>query len=122
MRAKSPVGSVISTPVTGITAAVTVTVQVAALLPSAVVTLMVAVPMATAVTVPVALTVALVASLLLHVTALLVALVGIKLQVSVWLPPTARLSVVGLRETEATGTFVVAAVTFTVQVAIFPPS
>ena len=69
--------------------AVTVTVQVAVLLPSLVVTVIVVVPAATAVTVP-SLTIATFASLADQLTVLSVALEGVTVAVSLAVPPASR--------------------------------
>ena len=102
------------TPVTG---TVTVTAQVAVLLPSAVVTVIVAVPDATAVTFPAVETVATLVLLLLQVTFLFVALLGETVAVSVSVAFGANVSVVLFRLTPVTGT-----VTVTAQVAVLLPS
>ncbi len=88
--------------------------------PSAVFTVIVAVPAATPVTTPAELTVATEVLLLVHVTLLLVALAGDTVAVSVAVPPTDMLAVVGVTVTPVTGTLAV--VTVTVQVAVKPPS
>ena len=102
------------TPVTG---TVTVTAQVAVLLPSAVVTVIVAVPDATAVTFPEVETVATLVLLLLQVTFLFVALLGATVAVSVSVAFGANVSVVLFRLTPVTGT-----VTVTEHVAVLLPS
>ena len=91
-------------------AAVTVTTQVAVLLPSAVVTVMVAVPAALAVTTPELLTVATVVLLELHVTFLFVAVLGLTVADRLSVPPTVNAAVLLFSETLVTGT-VAAAVT-----------
>ena len=88
-------------------AAVTVTTQVAVLLPSVVVTVIVAVPTAFAVTRPDADTVATVELLVVHVTALFVALLGATVAVSCIVALTVIEALVGLTVTPVTGTFVV---------------
>lgn len=102
------------TPVTG---TVTVTAQVAVLLPSAVVTMIVAVPAATAVTFPAVETVATLVLLLLQVTFLFVAFDGVTVAVSVSVAFGANVSVVLFRLTPVTGMF-----TVTAQVADLPPA
>ena len=102
------------TPVTG---TVTVTAQVAVLLPSAVVTVIVAVPAAPAVTFPAVETVATLVLLLLQVTFLFVALLGEIVAVSVSVAFGANVSVVLFRLTPVTGMF-----TVTAQVADLPPA
>jgi hypothetical protein len=96
------------TPVTGIVVLplVTVTAQVAVLLPSCVVTVIVALPADTAVTTPFV-TVATEEALLLHVTLLFVAFAGKTVTVNVSEAPTVRLSVVLFKVTPVTGTEVV---------------
>ena len=91
------------TPVTGIVAAVTVTVAVAGKLPSLVVTVMIAVPAATADTTPVAETVATAGSDVDHVTALFEAVAGKTVSVSVPVVPATSDSEVGAIDTLATG-------------------
>ena len=107
------------TPVTAIVFAVTVTSQVAVLLPSAVVTEMVAFPALPAVTLPSA-TVATLSSDDFQLTALLVALSGATVAVSVSDSPSTRLRVFLFRVTPVTAT--VLAVTVTEQVAVLLPS
>ena len=102
------------TPVTG---TVTVTAQVAVLLPSVVVTVIVAVPAAPAVTFPAVETVATLVLLLLQVTFLFVALLGEIVAVSVSVAFGANVSVVLFRLTPVTGMF-----TVTAQVADLPPA
>ena len=86
--------------------ALTVTTQVAVLLPLAVFTVMVAVPGLTAVTRPFT-TVATAGSLLLQVTVLLVALLGVTVKVKVPVAqPTVRLSVFRERVTPVTDTVI----------------
>ena len=94
----------------------TVTSQVAVLLPSAVVTVIVAVPTALAVTFPL-LTVAMFVLLLLQVTFLFVASEGVTVAVKVSDPPIVMLVAVLLRLTPVTGT-----VTVTAQVADLLPA
>ena len=101
-------------------AAVTVTTQVAVLLPSAVVTVMVAVPAARAVTTPELLTVATVVLLELQVTFLFVAVLGLTVAVKLSVPPTVNAALFLFSVTPVTGT--VAAVTVTTQVAVLLPS
>jgi len=108
------------TPVTETDVALTVTVQVAVLLPSAVVTVMVAVPTALAVTFPLPSTVATLVLLELHVTFWLVALDGSIIGERVSSPPTARVMLVLFSDTPVTGIGV--AFTVTVQVAVLFPS
>ena len=79
---------------TGTVAAVTVTTQVAVLLPSSVVAVMVAVPGATAVTLPLVSTVATPGALLSQVTDLSVALSGVMAAIRVSLLPTSRVKLV----------------------------
>jgi hypothetical protein len=106
------------TPVTFTEAAVTVTEQVAVLLPSTVVTVIVALPADTAVTKPLDDTVATAEALLLHDTFWLVALEGATVAVNVSVPPTVRLVDVLFKVTPVTDT----GVTVTVQVAVLFPS
>jgi hypothetical protein len=106
------------TPLTGTSVALTLTAQAAVLPPSSVVTVIVAVPAATALTTP-SVTVAIEGALVSQVTLLFVALAGVKMATRVWLPPTARLIEVLLKETEATGISV--GLTLTAQVAVLPP-
>jgi len=108
------------TPVTETVAAVTVTAQVAVLLPSVVVTVIVAVPAFTPVTFPAELTVATAVSPDVHVTVWSDAVVGLTVAVSVSLDPAVRDSVDLFKETPVTET--VAAVTVTVHVAVLLPS
>jgi hypothetical protein len=108
------------TPVTDTVEAVTVTVQVAVLLPSVVVTVIVAVPAATPVTLPLDDTVATDVSLDFQVKLLSVALDGLTVAVSASLEPATKdkvdlLSVIPVTET-------VAAVTVTVHVVVLLPS
>lgn len=103
--------------VTPVTAAVTVTEQVAVLLPSTVVTVMVALPPPTAVTRPLLLTVATDVLLLDQVTLLLLALPGDTVAVSCSVFPFAMVVEDLFRLTPVTET-----VTDTVQVAVNPPS
>jgi len=105
------------TPLTG--TGLTVTVQVAVLLPSAVVTVTVAVPAVTAVTTPPD-TVATAGAPLLHVTFWLVALEGAIAAVKVSVPPTKRLADDLFRVTPVTVT--TALLTVTAQAAVLPPS
>jgi hypothetical protein len=95
------------TPVTA--TGVTVTMQVAVILPSAVLTVIVALPAAMAVTNPLDETVATEVELLLHVTDLLVALEGATVALNVSVPPMVRLVDDLFRVTPVTAT--VAAVT-----------
>ncbi len=108
------------TPVTATVALVTVTVQVAVLPPSSVRTVIVAEPAAFAVTTPLDETVATVVLLDDHVTALLVALEGETVAVSVPVVPAVKDILVLFRETPVTET--VPALTVTEQVAVLPPS
>lgn len=108
------------TPVTEIVAAVTETVQVAFFEPSCVVQVMVAEPAAFAVTTPEDETVATDVLLDDHVTALLEALEGETVAVSVPVVPAVKDMLVRFRETPVTET--VPALTVTEQVAVFPPS
>jgi hypothetical protein len=106
----------------------TVTVAVAFLFPSAVVTVIVAVPEPTPVTTPDAFTVATFVFELLHVTALLVAVVGLTVAVKATVDFTFSVAFVVLRDTDVTGSttvMVAAAVLFpsvvlTVIVAVPP--
>jgi hypothetical protein len=91
------------TPVTATEFVVTVTAQLAVLLPSSVVTVMVALPTVTAVIVPPD-TVATAMLLLLHVTFLLVALSGVMVEVNVSEFPTVMLVDVLFRDTPVTAT------------------
>jgi hypothetical protein len=100
---------------------VTVTEQVAVLLPSKVVTVIVALPAETALTVPPD-TVATDVLLLLHDTFLFVALEGETVALSVWLPPTVKDKLVVLRLTPVTATVLLPPVTVTEQVAVLLPS
>ena len=102
------------------TLALTVTAQVAFLLPSAVVTVIVALPAALAVTTPEAETVA--TSVLLddQVTSLFVAFSGVTVAVSVAVSPSVRVNEVLSRLTPVTET--VFALTVTTQSAVLPPS
>ena len=102
------------TPVTG---TVTVTAQVAVLLPSAVLTVMVAEPPATAVTLPLASTVATEVLELVQVTFLFVASLGVIVAIRVSVEPFAKDRLVLFRLTPVTGT-----VTVTAQVAVLLPS
>jgi hypothetical protein len=108
------------TPVTGIVVLplITVTAQVAVLLPSTVVTVMFALPMATPVTKPLADTVAIAGALLLNVTALLVALSGVTMGINCSVPPTGMFKDGILNDTPVTDT----ALTVTAQVAVLLPS
>ena len=107
------------TPVTGYTFALTVTEQVAVLLPSSVVTVIVAVPAFNAVTLPLE-TVATEVLLLFQLTFLLVALLGLIVAVRVNSSPSVISQDALSRVTSVTGyTF---ALTVTEHVAIFPPS
>ena len=108
------------TPVTGTVAAWTFTVQVAVFPPSFVVTVIVAVPAAWPVTTPEEETVA--TDLLLddQVTDLLVAFEGVIVAVRVCMSPIVIVNEVLSSVTPVTDT--VAALTVTVQVAVFPPS
>ena len=108
------------TPVTETVAALTVTVQVAVFPPSLVFTVILAVPAAFAVTTPEEDTVATDVLSDDQVTDLLVAFEGVTVAVSVCVSPAVMDRVVLFRETPVTGT--VAALTVTVQVAVFPPS
>ena len=99
---------------------VTVTAQVAVLLPSCVVTVMVALPAATPVTKPVALTVATEVLLEVQVTVLLVAFAGATVAVNWALPAGAIEAVVGLTVTPVTGTIVEPTVITNVFVLIHP--
>jgi hypothetical protein len=99
---------------------VTVTLQVAVLLPSAVVTVIVADPAATAVTRPPADTVAVEALLLAHVTFWFVAPDGVMAGTRYSEPPASRLADDLFRVTPVTATAV--ALTFTVQAAVLLPS
>jgi hypothetical protein len=111
------------TPVTATltVAGVTVTEQVAVLLPSAVVTVMTALPADMAVTVPFD-TVATEVLPLLHVTFLFVTLEGATVAVKVSEQPTVRDSVVLLRDTPVTATVLLPLETLTAQVAVLLPS
>ena len=102
------------TPVTG---TVTVTLQVAVLLPSFVFTVMVAEPALTAFTTPAEVTVATFVLEDVQVTTLFVASDGAMVAFSVDVLPFAMLSVFALRETPVTGT-----VTVTLHVAVLLPS
>ena len=102
------------TPVTG---TVTVTVQVAVLLPSAVFTVIVAEPPATAVTFPLESTEATDVLELVQVTLLFVASLGVIVAVKVSVDPFDKDKVLLLRLTPVTG-----AVTVTVQVEDNPPA
>lgn len=106
--------------VTDIVAAVTVTEQVAVLLPSEVLTVMVVVPTATAVTRPLLLTVATFELLEVHDTALLVALDGDMVGVNCSVLPTANEVEVLFKVTPVTAIVDVFAVT--VQEAVLLPS
>jgi hypothetical protein len=106
--------------VTKTVAALTVTVHFAVFPPSFVLTVIVAVPATLAVTTPEPDTVATDVLLEDQETFLLVALEGVTVAVSVCVSPTVMDRDVLFRETPVTGT--VAAWTFTVQVAVFPPS
>jgi len=110
------------TPVTGTVTkspAVTVTVQVAVLLPSAVVTVIVAVPAALAVTVPLVSTAATAGLLEVHVRLWLVALLGATVAIRVSEPPAVRKRLVYLSVMFDTGTVsALPPVTVTVQAAI----
>lgn len=94
----------IVTPVTA--TVVTVTAQMAVLLPSWVVTVTVAVPAATAVTRPLVFTVAIAVLLDDQLTVLLVALLGAMVAVSCCVPPTETDAVVGIMVTPVTGMLV----------------
>jgi hypothetical protein len=96
---------------------VTVTTHVAVFAPSAVVTVIVAEPAAFPVTKPLVLTVAIVLLLVLHVTDLLVALVGAIVAVNWVVPFIAIDAVVGLIVTPVTGTLL--EVTVITLVAVF---
>ena len=98
--------------------AVTVTVQVAVLLPSVVVTVIVVVPAVSAVTWPLLFTVATAVLLLDHETLLSVAFAGKMVYVRSVLPPIWRLADVGLMLTPVTAT----ACTVTVQEAVIEAS
>ena len=108
------------TPVTAIVLALTVTAQVAFLLPSVVVTVTVAVPAAFAVTTPEEETVATVVLLDDQVTDLSVALDGVTVATNVWESPSVNVNEVLSRLTPVTE--IVFALTVTEQVAVFPPS
>ena len=108
------------TPVTATVAAVTVTLQVAVLLPSLVVTVMVAEPALTAVTLPFSSTVATALSEDFQETVLSVASSGVTVALRVAEPPSVRDSSVLSRLTPVTAT--VAASTVMEQVAVLPPS
>jgi hypothetical protein len=105
--------------VTGVVVVLTVTEQVAVLLPSAVVTVIVALPADMAVTIPPE-TVAMVLLLLLHVTFWLVALEGLMVAVKVSVPPTVRLIDDLLKDTLVTD--ITELLTVTAQDAFLPPS
>jgi hypothetical protein len=100
---------------------VTVTEQVAVLLPSAVVTVITALPADTALTVPFD-TVATDVLPLLHVTLLFVALEGAMVAVNVSELPTVRESVLLFRDTPVTATVLLPLETLTAQVAVLLPS
>jgi hypothetical protein len=105
--------------VTAVVGALTVTLQVAVLLPSSVVTVMVAVPALTAVIVPPD-TVATVGALVLHVTFLFVALEGATVAVNVSILPTVIVVDDLFKDTPVTSTGG-GAVTVTVQAAVLLP-
>jgi hypothetical protein len=93
------------TPVTATLAAETVTAQVAVLAPSAVVTVIVLAPTATGKITPELFTVAIAVLLLVHVTFVLVALLGVIVAVKEpEAPPTAKFMVEALKETLDTET------------------
>lgn len=108
------------TPVTAIVLALTVTAQVAFLLPSLVVTVIVAVPAAFAVTTPEDETAAIEVLLDVHVTDLSVAFEGVTVAVNEYLSPSVNVKVVLSRLTPVTE--IVFALTVTVHVAVFEPS
>jgi hypothetical protein len=106
------------TEINGTGAAVTVTVQVAVLLPSSVLTVIVALPTDTPVTVqvkPFDETVATAVLLLLHVTFLFVVLAGVMVAVNASVPPTVIVK-------DGIGKIMLITLTVTVQVAEKPPS
>jgi hypothetical protein len=94
------------TPVTGTFVVLTVIADVAVNPPLTVVTVIVALPAATPDTTPAELTVATAVLLELHVTLLLVALVGTTVAVNVVVEPTFTLTDVGATVTPVTGTSV----------------
>jgi hypothetical protein len=97
----------------------TVTVQDAFLPPSSVVTVMIAFPIALPAITPFV-TVATASLLLSHVTFWFVALEGVKMGVSVSIPPTERVVLVVFRDTLVTATE--PALTVTAQESVLPPS
>jgi hypothetical protein len=108
------------TPVTGIVGVVTVTSQLAFLLPSTVVTAMVAVPFAILVTNPVDETVATDGVLLVQVTSLFVALAGSMVAVNCSVAPVSKARLVLFNDTPVME--IVGIVTVTSQVVFFLPS
>jgi hypothetical protein len=111
------------TPVTPTVVALTVTVQVAVLLPSEVVTVIVAFPAATADTTPLDDTVATAGALLLHDTFLFVALEGKTVAERFSEPPTRSVVDVLFRDTPVTATLPLPPlVTVMEQVAVLLPS
>ena len=108
------------TPVTATLPFVTVTLQVAVLLPSSVVTVIFASPSLTPFTLPLASTVAISVLSDFHVTFLLVAPSGETVATNVSVPPTVSERVVLSSLTPVTATF--PSLTVTLQVAVLPPS